>query len=60
MAAFLPRRAVTLDYVRANRDPLHHAAPLGDTGLLDGYQWLLLLAAHTDRHVVQMQEALRG
>jgi hypothetical protein len=61
MDAFLARRAVTLDYARTNRDPLHHlAAPLGETGLLDGYQWLLLLAAHTDRHVAQMQEALSG
>jgi hypothetical protein len=57
--AFLARRAATLDYARTSRDPLHHhAAPLGDAGLLDGYQWLLLLAAHTDRHLAQMREAL--
>lgn len=57
--AFLARRAETLDYARRNREPLHyHAAPLGDLGALDAYQWLLLLAAHTDRHLAQMQEAL--
>ena len=33
-----------------------HFAPLGPLGDLDGYQWLLLLASHTDRHVAQMQE----
>jgi hypothetical protein len=25
---------------------------------LDGYHWLLLIAAHTDRHLGQMREAL--
>jgi hypothetical protein len=57
--AFLARRAVTLDYVRGSQDALHyHAAPLGALGLLDAYQWLLLLAAHTDRHLAQMREAV--
>jgi hypothetical protein len=59
--AFLARRANTLEYARRCREPLHHhAAPLGDLGSLDAYQWLLLLASHSDRHVAQMQEALRG
>jgi DinB family protein len=57
--AFLARRAVTLDYVRTTCDALHHhTARIGEMGLRDGYQWLLLLAAHTDRHVEQMREAL--
>ncbi len=57
--AFLARRADTLDYVRATRDPLHHhAAPLGELGQLDAYHWLLLMAAHTDRHLAQMREAM--
>jgi hypothetical protein len=34
----------------------HHFAPLGPLGDLDGYQWLLLLASHTERHVAQMDE----
>jgi hypothetical protein len=56
--AFLARRADTLDHARATRDPLHHhAAPLGELGPLDAYQWLLLMAAHTDRHLAQMRQA---
>lgn len=56
--AFLARRADTLDFGRSTIDALHHHfAPADDLGLLDGYQWLLLMAAHTDRHVAQMQEA---
>jgi hypothetical protein len=58
--AFLARRAATLDFVRTSRAPLHyHAAPLEGLGLLDGYHWLLLMAAHTDRHVGQMRDAIR-
>src|SRR5207253_5049208 len=59
--AFLGRRAATLDYARNTRDRLHHhAQPFGKIGLLDGYQWLLLLASHTDRHVAQMHEAIHN
>jgi len=54
---FLTRRAATLEYTRESADNLHHHfAPLGPLGDLDGYQWLLLLASHTDRHVAQIEE----
>jgi hypothetical protein len=56
--AFLARRADTLDFVRCVKEPVHHhAMPLEGLGLLDAYQWLLLIAAHTDRHTEQMREA---
>jgi DinB family protein/SnoaL-like protein len=55
--AFLTRRAATLQFVRETEKALHHHfAPLGPLGDLDGYQWLLLLASHTERHVAQMDE----
>jgi len=54
---FLPKRAATLQYARESTDNLHrHFAPLGPLGDLDGYQWLLLLASHTERHVAQIEE----
>ena len=57
VADFLNRRAATLQFVRETNDCLHHHfAPLGALGDLDGYQWLLLLASHTERHVAQMDE----
>ncbi len=57
ISEFLTRRATTLQYVRESTDTLHHHfAPLGPFGDLDAYQWLLLLACHTDRHVAQMEE----
>jgi hypothetical protein len=55
--AFLTRRAATLQFVRETGKAVHHHfAPLGPLGDLDGYQWLLLLASHTERHVAQMEE----
>ncbi len=41
-------------------DPLvdhrQHAQPHPFFGILDGYQWLLFLAAHGDRHLEQLKE----
>jgi len=56
--AFLARRAATIEFVRGTKDPVHYyAAPLEGLGLLDAYHWLLLMAAHTDRHIEQMRQA---
>jgi hypothetical protein len=55
--AFMTRRSATLQFVRETEKALHHHfAPLGPLGDLDGYQWLLLLASHTERHVAQIEE----
>jgi DinB superfamily len=57
IASFLPRRAATIQYVRETTDALHdHVAPLGALGDLDAYQWLLLLATHTERHIQQIED----
>jgi hypothetical protein len=57
VASFLTVRTATLRYVRETTDALHHhVAPLGPLGDLDAYQWLLLLASHTERHVAQIEE----
>ena len=31
-------------------------APHPFAGMIDGYQWILFLAAHTDRHAAQIEE----
>ncbi len=55
---FLTRRARTIDYVRTTDDPLRsHRFPHPAFGPIDGYQWLLMLAYHTDRHVRQIERA---
>ena len=59
-ATFLERRARTMSYVRDTDDPLReHTFPHPAYGPLDAYQWLLMLAHHSDRHVRQIERAER-
>ncbi len=54
---FEERRAANLAYVRETSEPLrdrYGAHPFA--GMIDGYQWVLFLAAHTDRHAAQIEE----
>lgn len=54
---FLANRARTIAYVKGTRDDLRaHAAPHPEMGLMDGYQWLILIAAHDERHTAQILE----
>ena len=58
--AFEERRAANLAYVRETADPLRDRfAPHPFAGMIDGYQWVLFLAAHTDRHAEQIEEIRR-
>ena len=60
-AAFLERRARTVEYVRTTNDPLReHTFPHPAYGPLDSYQWLLMLAHHSDRHVRQIERSVRS
>jgi len=55
--AFEERRAANVAYVRETSDPLRDRfAPHPFAGVIDGYQWVLFLAAHTDRHAEQIEE----
>ena len=47
--------ATTEDYLKSTAGLRAHQAdsPLGK---LDGYEWVLLIAAHSDRHTKQMME----
>jgi uncharacterized damage-inducible protein DinB len=55
--AFEVSRKVTMDYVRTTNDDLRdHFFDHPVFGTLDGYQWLLLLSAHSERHTAQIEE----
>jgi hypothetical protein len=57
IAAFKERRANTLKYVETTKDDLRSyvaASPVFKT--VDGYQWLLFLGAHNNRHLAQIRE----
>jgi uncharacterized damage-inducible protein DinB len=54
--AFRASRDRTLDYVRTTGDDLRSRYGKHPVGNLDAYQWLLLISAHSERHVLQLLE----
>lgn len=59
MQHFLASRAKTLAFLTNTPDLRAHVgdSPLGKA---DGYQWLLFISAHTERHTKQLLEAMTG
>jgi len=57
---FKDGRAKTTAFLKAAKDLRDHAldSPLGQK--LDGYQWVLFIAAHSERHTKQMLEVKAG
>ena len=57
IAHFKESRDRTLDYVRTSPDDLrNHFMPHPVLKTLDAYQWILLIAAHSERHTAQLNE----
>jgi hypothetical protein len=56
LAAFRDRRAKTLEYASKTTDDLRGRVSDSPLGPLDGYQWLLFIGAHTQRHLAQIRE----
>jgi uncharacterized damage-inducible protein DinB len=55
--AFEESRKATMDYVRTTNDGLRdHFFDHPVLGTMDGYQWLLLISAHSARHTAQIEE----
>jgi uncharacterized damage-inducible protein DinB len=55
--AFEDSRKATMDYVRTTNDDLRdHFFDHPVLGTMDGYQWLLLISAHSARHTAQIEE----
>jgi hypothetical protein len=57
--AFTARRDSTIYYIRSTQDDLKdHFIQLPGLGTIDLYQALLFLAAHTERHTLQIEEVM--
>jgi uncharacterized damage-inducible protein DinB len=55
--AFEDSRKTTMDYIRTTNDDLRdHFFDHPVFGTMDGYQWLLLISAHSARHTEQIEE----
>jgi hypothetical protein len=54
LARFRSLRATILAYARTNQDDWrHHQIPEWDR---DAYQWMLMISAHSQRHILQVRE----
>jgi hypothetical protein len=56
LAAFKARRAKTIAYASTTKDDLRSRVSDSPLGPVDGYQWLLFAAAHSERHLAQLRE----
>jgi hypothetical protein len=56
LAHFSAARAETLTFLESTPDLRQHVIQHPAAGELDGYEWVLLVAAHTERHTKQIQE----
>jgi DinB family protein len=57
MKEFEKRRSRTIEFVKITTDDLRsHFSPFGNRGEIDALQWVLLISAHCDRHVAQINE----
>ena len=61
VAEFKTRRDTTIEFIEKTPADLRgHMFPHPFIKLLDCYQWVLFLAAHSDRHIQQMKEVMAG
>lgn len=59
MAEFKTRRDKTIGFIeKTPADLRSHMFPHPFLKTLDSYQWMLFLAAHSDRHIQQMREVM--
>lgn len=59
IAAFQKKRDSNIAYIKETQDELRgHFFTHPVLGPLDAYQWFLMMAAHTERHVNQMKEVM--
>ena len=56
VAAFRDARTKTIAYAASTKDDLRSRVSDSPLGPLDGYQWLLFTAAHSERHLAQLRE----
>ncbi len=58
MAELAARRQATIEYALTTEDPLRSCAIAMPLGEIDGYQCLIMLAGHLERHTRQIQALL--
>ena len=57
--AFIQRRDSTMQYLKTTKDALRSHYMQTPAGVVDVYQGFLLLAAHSERHTLQIEEVMK-
>jgi hypothetical protein len=61
MTAYNDARRTNLEYVRTTRAPMRaRGGPHPAFGRLDGAHWMVVIAAHMDRHLQQIEEVKKA
>lgn len=55
---FIERRNNLIDYIKKTNDDLRNHFVSLPFGLFDTYQFLIFLSAHTERHILQIEEVM--
>lgn len=58
METFVEKRRANIEYVKTTEDDLRNRAQTFPFGTVDGYQIILFMSAHSDRHISQMEEIM--
>lgn len=59
LKSFQEVRKQTMSYAQTTEDQLrHHFIPFGPLGDLDGYQILMFMSGHLERHIQQIEEVM--
>ena len=56
--AFLKKRNVNIDFVKTTRHDLRNRTTTYSFGTIDLYQCILALTAHSERHIIQLEEVM--
>jgi len=58
MKEFLKKRNANIDFVKTTRDDLRNRTTTYSFGTIDLYQCILALTAHSERHIIQLEEVM--
>ena len=58
MKAFLKKRNANIDFVKTTQEDLRNRTTTYSFGTIDLYQCILALTAHSERHILQLEEVM--
>ena len=56
LASFDKTRNTTIDFMKNNKADLRSTFAQAPMGMMDGFQWVLFMTGHSERHLAQLKE----